>query len=98
MAPPDSDRIMAGLTLTLYYPFEGKLIAHPLNGFNKQLSNGLFAYTNTIPQGTFRLVAMYVDYNQHPADTTLTTADVTVYPAIGAHDIRMRLNLDWNDK
>jgi prepilin-type N-terminal cleavage/methylation domain-containing protein len=97
MAPPDSDRIMAGLTLTLYYPYEGKLMGHPLNGFNKQLRNGVFTFY-PLPQGTFRLVAMYVDYNQHPADTTLTTADVTVYPAIGAHDIRMRLNLDWNDK
>jgi hypothetical protein len=86
---------MTALQVILYYPVEGKLVPHPLVG--SALANGLFTFTN-LPQGTFRLVAMYVDYTPPPADTIMTTADVTVYPAIGAHDVRMRLNVDWNDE
>ncbi len=97
MPPPDSVRIMDGLTLTLYYPFEGKLIGQPLIGPGGQLSNGQFLFEN-IPQGTHRLVAKYESIYKIPRQTTTTTVDVTVYPHIGARDIRIRLNVDWNNE
>lgn len=91
--PPDS--LTTYLKVILYYPFEGKLVVH--EALSPNLTNGQFTFT-AVPQGTFRIVAMYVDYYPPPAETTMTTADVTVYPAIGTHDVRLRLNLDWNDK
>jgi prepilin-type N-terminal cleavage/methylation domain-containing protein len=95
--PPNRASIMNVLKLTLYFPLEGKLREQDLLGSGNQLTNGQFAFSN-IPQGTHLLVARYVKYYVLPYDTVMTTADVTVYPAIGAHDVRMRLNVDWNDE
>ena len=95
--PPERDSIMDILKLILHYPVEGKLWAQELLGSASQLTNGQFSFTN-IPQGTHRLVGMYVKYYVVPAETTMTTMDVTVYPAIGAHDVRVRLNVDWNNE
>jgi len=92
--PADSVRIIEGLKVILYYPREGKLFADE----RSRDAAANFDYDVGIPQGTHRLVAMYIDIYNPPVETTMTTADVTVYPGIGARHVRMRLNLDWNDK
>lgn len=58
-------------------------------------SNGQFEIPN-VPQGNHLLIARYVRYVPPPPETTLTTVNVTVYPRIGAPDVRVRLNLDWS--
>jgi len=89
--PARRDSIIGGLKVILYYPLEGKLV--PLERFGSEAASFQYTY---IPQGTHRLVGMYVNVNRFPAETTMATADVTVYPALGAHDVTLRLNVDWN--
>jgi len=92
--PADSAKIISGLKVILYYPLEGKLV--PLERFGSEAAS--FQYTH-IPQGTHRLVGLYVNYYKTGLpETTMTTADVTVYPALGAHDVTLRLNVDWNNE
>lgn len=91
LPPPNEATILNALKVFLYYPMEGKLHADELT--NTELLNGQFMYTN-IPQGTHRLRAMFV--NITTSDTTNTNVDVTVYPGVGARDLRVRLNLDWS--
>jgi type II secretory pathway pseudopilin PulG len=94
---PTDTAVIDNLTLTLYYPYNGTLIAWPLVGFNGKLPKGHFSFENMVPQGTHRLHAEYIKYIPL-RDTVKTDVDVTVYPHIGAHGIRMRLNVDWNDE
>jgi len=91
--PADSERIITGLKVTLYYPIEGKLTALERRGAEA----AHFTYTG-IPQGTHRLVALYANVFSPPVESTMTTADVTVYPGLGAHDVTLRLNVDWNNE
>ena len=86
LPPPNEATILNALKVFLYYPMEGKLHADELT--NTELLNGQFMYTN-IPQGTHRLRAMFV--NITTSDTTNTNVDVTVYPGVGARDLRVRL-------
>ncbi len=87
---PPPDTLRPGLIVTLYRPVDGKLFADEKTG----ASAAGFHYFG-IPQGTHRLVAMYININAIPAETSMTTQDVPVYPGIGARDIRMRLPIDW---
>jgi prepilin-type N-terminal cleavage/methylation domain-containing protein len=91
LPPPNDASILIPLSVTLLYPFEGKLKSWELS--NTDLLNGQFTYNN-IPQGTHRLQAVFVNITTN--DTTSTNVDVTVYPGIGARDLRVRLNLDWS--
>lgn len=83
------------LSLILLRPFEGRnirldsVIARPGD-------NGFFAFPN-IPQGNHLLIARYVKYAPPPQDTTMGVVNVTVYPRLGARDVRMRLNIDWDN-
>ena len=92
LPPADSARIITGLKVTLYYPFEGKLKAWEQFGADVAQH---FTYVG-IPQGTHRLVCTYTNVYSVPTKTTMATADVTVYPGLGAHDVTLRLNVDWN--
>jgi len=93
---PHQDSIIPYLKVTLYQPIDGVLeIADraALDAANFEFS--------LVPQGTHRLVAMYVNYI-HPdiappkPDTFTTTQDVPVYPGIGARNITLRLPVDWD--
>jgi prepilin-type N-terminal cleavage/methylation domain-containing protein len=90
---PPPDTLLNSLMVSLSYPFEGKLQSRELSG-SAYLHNGQFQY-QTIPQGTHRLRAMFVNSLSVPAETTTTDVDVTVYPGMGARDLRVRLNLNW---
>ncbi len=91
--PARRDSILTGLKVTLYYPIEGKL-----TGLELRLAEAAqFTYTG-IPQGTHRLVALYANVYNPPVESTMATADVTVYPGLGAHDVTLRLNVDWNSE
>ncbi len=81
------------LTVVLLRPFEG--VTRRDSAQVLSTSNGQFSFTN-IPQGNHVLVARYVRYVPPPPETTLTTINVTVYPKLGAPDVRVRLNLDWS--
>jgi len=85
--------IVNGLQVILYRPTEGILVPWPKSG-TEVATNFLFT---SVPQGTHRLVAMFVDVNQIPHESTTTMADVPVYPSIGARHITMRLPIDWDD-
>jgi len=79
------------LVVRFYYPVNGMILADPRNGD----AAASFKYFN-IPQGTHRLVALY--YTFIPAlDSVMTIQDVPVYPGVGAHDITMRLPVDWDE-
>jgi prepilin-type N-terminal cleavage/methylation domain-containing protein len=95
VAPPYLDSILRGLKVILQYPYEGTWFASERIWPGQITNDGQFSFSS-IPQGTHRLTGMYVNVYRIPAETTLTTLDVTVYPGIGAHDIRVRLNVDWN--
>jgi len=94
---PTDTSVIDNLTVTLYYPFNGKLRAWSLVGFNNQLPNGTFTFEKVVPQGTHRLHVKYLKYVPFK-DSMETDVDVTVYPHIGAHGILARLNVDWNDE
>lgn len=89
--PAKRDRIIAGLMVLLYKPVDGKDSAFPLT--TTQAAN--FRYLG-VPQGTHRLVAKYINLHTPPFATDSTIQDVPVYPGSGAHDITMRLPLDWD--
>lgn len=92
--PPDAHADSIGiLSVILLRPFEGA----PRRDSVRVLSidNGQFFFEN-IPQGNHVLVARYVRYVPPPPETTVTTADVTVYPRLGAPDVQVRLNIDWS--
>jgi prepilin-type N-terminal cleavage/methylation domain-containing protein len=94
VTPPLNDTILTNLRVTMYYPFEGRRRAdqYPLS-----LTNGAFSFSY-IPQGTHRLEALYYHYEMTHVDTITAYIDVPVYPGRGAHDLRLRLNVDWNDE
>jgi type II secretory pathway pseudopilin PulG len=92
--PPPNDTILSSLRVVLYRPFEGLPHADTLHG--TQLNNGAFTFP-FVSQGTDRLRAYYIRFAPPPPETIAqVTADVTVYPRIGARDVQLRLNLDWN--
>jgi prepilin-type N-terminal cleavage/methylation domain-containing protein len=91
IAPPANDSILNSIRVTLEYPFEGKLRR---DLYAESLSNGQFTFTN-IPQGAHYLKATYINFYRAPAETTEAQAVATVYPGIGAHDVMLRLNVDW---
>ena len=91
---PPPDTLLNTLVVSLFYPFEGRLQSRDLTG-SVELPNGQFFYQGMIPQGTHRLRAMFVNSLSVPAETTTTDVDVTVYPGMGARDLRVRLNLNW---
>jgi len=96
MPPPSNDTILRYLKVKLEWPVEGKLRVDTITYPGRIMSDGSFGYYDFVPQGTHRLIATYV--NIAKAEACTTTTDVTVYPGIGAHDVRMRLNVDWNDE
>jgi hypothetical protein len=103
MPPPFNDTILRALKVEFDYPVEGKPHVDTLTwtlGGGRLKDDGSFSWEGVIPQGTQRIKVLYIDFYPPPptVETTMTTADVTVYPGIGAHDVRLRLNLDWNDK
>jgi prepilin-type N-terminal cleavage/methylation domain-containing protein len=96
MPPPSNDTILGSLKVKLEYPFEGKLRVDEIIYPGLLHNDGSFGFDDYVPQGTHRLVAIY--NNIHTVKTCTTTTDVTVYPGIGAHDVRVRMNVDWNDE
>jgi len=90
--PAKRDSIIAGLIVTLYKPDDGKLV--PVDRPTTAAVN--FVYLG-IPQGTHRLVAMYKNIYATTPESSMTTRDVPVYPGIGAHNITMRLPVDWDE-
>jgi prepilin-type N-terminal cleavage/methylation domain-containing protein len=92
--PPDPGVDSIGLlSVILLRPFEGVTRRDSVRV--TALDNGMFYFDN-IPQGNNTLVARFVKYVPPPPETTLATTNVTVYPRLGARDVRVRLNLDWN--
>jgi len=79
------------LTVTLYWPQDGVLTSLPLNG-PVQLAGGDFHFFG-IPQGTHRLLAVYMSADGLHSDTT--TQLVPVYPGVGAKTVMMRLPTEW---
>ena len=96
MPPPYDTAILGSLSMKLEYPREGKLEVVPLTWPLWIQNNGSFGNYGVVPQGTHRLTTIYNNPSHPPACTT--TTDVTVYPGIGAHDVKVRLNVDWNDQ
>jgi prepilin-type N-terminal cleavage/methylation domain-containing protein len=94
LTPPASDSIINSLRVVLEYPFEGK---ERLELFPGSLSGGQFTFSN-IPQGSHLLRATYINFYRVPAETTEAQQNVTVYPGIGARDVRLRLNVDWSQE
>jgi prepilin-type N-terminal cleavage/methylation domain-containing protein len=76
------------LMVTLYSPNDGKLDSVPRTG---ALADTFDFYG--IAQGTHKLVAIYTDVNGVTKYTT--TKFVPVYPGVGAHDVQMRLPVDF---
>jgi prepilin-type N-terminal cleavage/methylation domain-containing protein len=76
---------------SLSYPIGGRL--QTIQGaFNDQ---GVFLFSD-VPQGTHSLRLVYVrDYIPY-LDSVITVRDITVYPKVGARDLQIRMDLDWN--
>jgi len=81
--------IISNLKVTLHWPRNGEMDSLDKTG----AAAPSFEFRG-IPQGTHRLVAMYVNYTRH--DTSIATQDVPVYPGIGARNITLRLPVDWD--
>jgi len=93
--PEKRSLIVTSIKVILYQPIEGVLQE------NNRAGPDVFpTFTfSAVPQGTHRLEAMYVNYYTHiPAETLTTVQYVPVYPGIGARDITMRINVDWDDE
>lgn len=83
--------IVSGLRLFLYKPSGGHLVPDSTSG----ASAASFQFFG-VPQGTHRLVAMYINsLRETPPETSMTIQDVPVYPGVGAHDITLRIPVDW---
>jgi len=92
--PPPSrpDSIVSGLVVTLQKPSAGQDTFLQYTGV--QAANFVFL---GVPQGTRRLVAMFINVYKIPNETLLVTQAVPVYPHVGARDIIMRVPWDWDD-
>ena len=84
--------IISNLKVTLYWPKDGKLDSLDQPG----AAAPKFTFPG-IPQGTHRIVATYVNFNHLMRGTFTATQDVPVYPGLGAHNITLRLPVDWDD-
>jgi prepilin-type N-terminal cleavage/methylation domain-containing protein len=93
LRPGQRDSIITVLKVILYQPSNGVL--QPLDRVGLDAVN--FAFS-AVPQGTHRLEAWYVNYYDPPAETLITVQYVPVYPGIGARDITLRMNVDWDDE
>jgi len=92
--PPPNDTILSSLRVVLRRPFEGLPHTDTLRG--TQMTDDAFWFY-FVPQGTDLVRAYYIRFAPPPPETIASaTADVTVYPRIGARDVTLRLNLDWN--
>lgn len=92
--PQDAHADSIGLlAVVLLRPFEGVTRRDSVQVTS--IGNGQFYFEN-IPQGNHVLVARYVKYVPPPQETTITTTNVTVFPRLGAPDVRVRLNIDWS--
>jgi len=54
-----------------------------------------FSFT-AVPQGIHLLRVTYIHDTPPPVVTYTATKHVAVYPGVGAHDLQVRLDLDWN--
>jgi prepilin-type N-terminal cleavage/methylation domain-containing protein len=92
---PDSkgDSIVKCLVVRLYQPSEGKDTWRDL--ITTQTVPTFTFYG--VPQGTRRLVAMFINYWKIPLETLMVTQAVPVYPRSGARDVIMRIPWDWDD-
>lgn len=86
-------------SVTKYLLRFGVELEYPIAGLMQKLPvsidvNGRFQFTS-VPQGTHLLRAYY--WHETPPEWAETTLkQVTVYPGVGARDLEVRLNLDWN--
>ena len=94
LRPGQQDTIIPSIKVILYQPSNGVL--QPLDKVGSECFP-TFSW-GAVPQGTHRLEAMYVRWWQIPAGTLRTVQYVPVYPGIGARDITMRINVDWDDE
>ena len=91
--PATRANIVLYLKLWLYTPSGGKNTVQEQSG--AQVADN-FTF-NAVPQGTHRLVAMYIDVFKSPVETLKVTQDVPVYPNSGALDVTLRIPGDWAD-
>lgn len=91
-APLARDSIIDGLVVRLYRPAAGQDTFLEYTG--TQAANFVFV---GVPQGTRRLVAMFINIYLIPNETLSVTQAVPVYPHVGARDVIMRIPWDWDD-
>jgi hypothetical protein len=89
--PDTATRIIARLMVVLYKSKDGRLVAAD-SAKTTEAPNFRFL---GVAQGTHRLVAIYNHFDTIPPIVDSTIQDVPVYPNVGAHDVVMRLPIDW---
>jgi len=87
------DSINQCLLVVLYRPKDGRLV--PVD--TARTTEAASFHFMSVPQGTHRLVAKFINTWVIPTKTDSTIQDVPVYPGVGARDIIMRLPVDWDD-
>jgi prepilin-type N-terminal cleavage/methylation domain-containing protein len=88
-------KVIPRLKVVLYQPSNGVL--QPLDRVGYDELFPTFAFS-AVPQGTHRLEGWYVNTGMVPAETLITVQYVPVYPGIGARDVTLRMNVDWDDE
>ncbi|OYD15294.1 hypothetical protein CH330_06090 [candidate division WOR-3 bacterium JGI_Cruoil_03_51_56] len=91
--PPPSDSIVL-------HPLRfGVILDYPINGKVRSVKapidiNGQFDFI-AVSQGTYPLRVYYFEDVPPPSKAETTLKYITVYPGIGARDLQMRVNVDW---
>ena len=90
---PPGDTLFNNLDIMVSFrgPFLGIIQNYPV----VYGSNGQFTVLS-VPQGNqYRLQARYIHDYPLPVDTVYTQRYVTVYPRVGARDLQVKLDVDW---
>lgn len=90
--PLNRPKIVNWLIVRLHGPAAGK------DTFEQRIQAQAASFQfNGVPQGTHRLEAFFIRTDTTQYETLRTTRDVPVYPGAGAHDMIMRIPVDWDD-
>jgi len=83
--------------------FPGAVLEMPVNGRLRTVvasidTAGRFVFADTVPQGVRLLRVTYLSETANGIDTIVAQRYVTVYPKVGARDIDVHLDVNWENE
>lgn len=90
--PPDS--VASSVIIQLEYPRDGRWYRDTFS--IRPATNGAFDFIS-VPQGVHTLRAMWWHYYPPPPRCDTVVKVLTVLPRVGARNIEVRMNVDWNN-